>query len=80
MQTMKTLDIRPVPPPQKHPAIFQAFDALSPGEAFELVNDHDPRPLYYQLQFERRERFTWEYLEEGPKVWRVKIGAKERAK
>lgn len=71
------LDIRPVPPPQKHPTIFRTFDQLKPGEAFELVNDHDPRPLMYHFQAERPGRFTWEYLESGPAIWRVKIGAKE---
>ena len=39
-----------------------------------LVNDHDPKPLYYQFSFERAGTFTWRYLEEGPEVWRVEIG------
>jgi uncharacterized protein (DUF2249 family) len=69
------LDIRPIPPPQKHPTIFKTFDALGPGEAFELLNDHDPKPLMYQFQIERPGKFTWEYLEQGPHLWRVKIGA-----
>ena len=44
------------------------------GGAFELVNDDDPKPLYYQLEAEQTGKFTWEYLEEGPEAWRVKIG------
>ncbi|MHB8416675.1 MAG: DUF2249 domain-containing protein [Myxococcales bacterium] len=67
------LDIRPIPPPQKHPTIFQRFDALAPGDAFILVNDHDPRPLMYQFQTERVGEFSWTYLAEGPLEWRVKI-------
>ena len=47
------LDVRPIPPREKHPAIFATFDALSPGESFILVNDHDPFPLRYQFQAER---------------------------
>jgi len=39
-----------------------------------LVNDHDPKPLYYQFRFEREGQFTWDYLEEGPEVWQVRIG------
>lgn len=70
----QTIDVRQIPPPQRHPMIFQTFDALEPGESFILVNDHDPKPLYYQLSFERAGEFTWEYLEEGPTVWRVSIG------
>lgn len=39
-----------------------------------LVNDHDPKPLYYQFAAEHTGAFSWEYLEEGPRTWRVRIG------
>ena len=39
------LDVRSMRKPDKHPAIFQAFDALAVGESFVLVNNHDPRHL-----------------------------------
>ncbi len=71
--TESILDIRPIPPPKKHPTIFQQFDALGPGDAFVLVNDHDPRPLQYQFQIERPGTFSWTYLAEGPVEWRVRI-------
>ena len=70
----QTLDVRPLPPAQRHPLIFQAFEALKSGETFQLVNDHDPKPLYYQFRFEREGQFSWDYLESGPVVWRVRIG------
>jgi uncharacterized protein (DUF2249 family) len=70
----KTVDVRSVPPARRHPLIFSSFEELSPGESFILVNDHDPKPLYYQFQAERSGQFTWDYLEEGPDVWRVRIG------
>lgn len=69
-----TIDVREVPPPQRHPQIFQAFESLEPGESFILVNDHDPKPLFYQFKFEREGEFTWDYLEQGPQDWRVQIG------
>lgn len=72
------LDVRQIPPPQRHPLIFETFESLAPGEAFVLINDHDPKPLYYQFAFEREGQFTWEYLEQGPAVWRVQIGKTER--
>jgi len=72
-----TIDVRPILPPQRHPLIFQTFESLHPGEVFELVNDHDPKPLYYQFKFEHEGRFTWDYLEQGPQVWRVRIGKKD---
>ena len=67
------LDVRVIPPREKHPAIFQTFDALEAGQSFILVNDHDPFPLRYQFEAERTGRFGWEYLEQGPQVWRVEI-------
>jgi uncharacterized protein (DUF2249 family) len=70
---MQTLDLRDVPPANRHPLIFQTFDRLVAGEGFELVNDHDPKPLYYQFLHERPEQFAWEYLEQGPVAWRVAI-------
>jgi len=41
------------------------------------VNDHDPRPLYYQFAAERAGTFTWDYLEKGPDLWRIRIGRAE---
>ncbi len=71
---MNTVDVRTIIPRERHPLIFKTFDALKPGEAFELVNDHDPKPLYYQLQAERPGQLGWKYLEQGPQVWRVEVG------
>ena len=60
-----TLDVRTVTPRERHPLIFGAFRSLAPGEAFLLVNDHDPRPLYYQFEAKLSQPFQWEYLERG---------------
>ena len=68
------LDVREMPPRERHPTILSTFDGLASGEAFELVNDHDPKPLRYQFDAELPGAFTWEYLEEGPQDWRVRIG------
>ena len=69
-----TIDVREIPPRERHPLIFGTFDQLSPGEALLLINDHDPKPQYYQFQAESTGKFTWDYLETGPDVWRVRIG------
>jgi uncharacterized protein (DUF2249 family) len=74
MATREELDVRELPPARRHSLIFDTFEALEPGQAFVLVNDHDPAPLYYQFQAERTDSFTWEYLEQGPEAWRVRIG------
>ena len=67
------VDVRPIPPREKHPTIFGAFDRLNSGESFILVNDHDPVPLKYQFQMERPGQFAWKPLEEGPEEWRIEI-------
>jgi len=69
-----TIDVRPIAPRERHPLIFGSFDALAAGEALLLINDHDPKPLFYQFQAESKVAFTWDYLENGPEVWQVKIG------
>lgn len=68
------LDVRSLAPAQRHALIFQTFAALAPGQAFILINDHDPKPLYYQFQAEYAGQFTWEYLVQGPETWQVRIG------
>lgn len=68
------LDVRSEAPARRHELIFATYEALEPGQSFCLVNDHDPKPLYYQLAAERPQQFTWEYVESGPEVWRVLIG------
>jgi uncharacterized protein (DUF2249 family) len=67
------LDVRRIPPPERHPVIFGTFDHLAVGESFEIVNDHDPVPLYFQFERTRSGQFAWEYLESGPARWHVRI-------
>jgi uncharacterized protein (DUF2249 family) len=67
------LDVRAIPPREKHPAIFRTFDGLAKGHSMVIINDHDPRPLRYQFAAERRDQFEWTYEAEGPDVWRVRI-------
>lgn len=67
------LDVTKLEPKRKHPTIFEHFDNLKEGEYFVIHNDHDPKPLYYQMLGERGNIFSWEYLEQGPKWWKVKI-------
>lgn len=69
----QTLDVRLIQPREKHPSIFRLFDALQPGQCFQLINDHDPMPLFYQMQAERPGLFDWTKAENGPEVWRVNI-------
>ena len=75
MQTLteNILNVTSLEPRQKHPTIFVRFDELAEGDSLTIHNDHDPKPLYYQLLGERGNIFVWEYLEQGPESWKVKI-------
>lgn len=70
---VNNFDVRPHAPAKRHEMIFEAFEELAPGEAFVFTNDHDPKPLYYQMEAENNEPFEWEYLLAMPKEWKVKI-------
>lgn len=74
-----TVDVRSIAPRERHPLIFSTFRALLPGAALELINDHDPRPLYHALQAEGPGSFDWTCLEAGPDTWRVQITKREAA-
>src|SRR5690606_17258980 len=69
----KLLNVSLLEPKLKHPTVFSWFDALSAGESFTLLNDHDPIPLFYEMKAERGEVFNWNNIENGPEVWRVEI-------
>jgi uncharacterized protein (DUF2249 family) len=73
VSNLQKLDVRDLPPPQRHALIFDTCGKLPVGDAVILVNDHDPKPLYYQFEAEQPGQFGWEYVEQGPDVWRVRI-------
>lgn len=67
------IDVPTIEPRLKHPTIFARFDELADGETLVIRNDHDPKPVYYQLLGERGNIFKWEYLEQGPEIWKVRL-------
>jgi uncharacterized protein (DUF2249 family) len=68
-----TIDVRTIPPRERHPRIFSVLEALKSGQSFAIVSDHEPRPLQYQVQARFPGHFEWTYVEQGPEVWRVLI-------
>ena len=50
-----TIDVRTIAPRERHPLIFRTFGDLAAGEALQLVNDHDPKPLYYRQAARQRQ-------------------------
>lgn len=77
LQIVAEHDVRAYGPAERHEIFFNAFAELQPGQAFDFVNDHDPKPLYYQIEAESTEPFTWVYLEGGPEVWKVRVAKSE---
>lgn len=73
MTIKTTIDVRTIPGPQRHPLIFKTFESLAAGEAMELVNDHNPIPLRNQFSMLKHGQFSWDYLQEGPDLFCVRI-------
>lgn len=65
---MSEIDVREIPPKNRHPKIMDEFDSLEPGEALTLINDHDPKPLFYEMQAEidSFDADNYEVEKEGP--------------
>lgn len=68
-----TVDVREIAPRDRHGRVLSGIRALRAGQSLELVNDHDPKPLYYQMQAEMPGLFGWDYVQDGPDVWCVRI-------
>lgn len=73
-QFSATVNATEYPPHLKHKVIFETFDNLQPSEAMLLINDHDPKPLRFQFESMHANQYTWEYIEQGPVTFQVKIG------
>jgi len=66
------VDLRQVAPRSRIAVATYTSHLLRPGGAMEVVDDYDPVDLF--IEFQRQpEKFRWEYLERGPKVWRVRV-------
>ncbi len=73
IETM-TLDVRPLRTWKRHYTFFSTFAALKRGETFVLINNHDPLRLRFHLKNAVDDDFSWEYLQEGPEEWRIRVG------
>lgn len=72
-KTATELDLRPLPPRERHKLIFDRWEGLHPGQALRITNDHDPKPLQYQFEAEYKGQYEWQYEQEGPEDWVVTI-------
>lgn len=67
------IDLQAIAPRARHPLIFATFEGLGGGDSLLLVNDHDPKPLYYEFAATYPGIFEWTYEKDGPQVWKVRI-------
>ncbi|HLI47030.1 MAG TPA: DUF2249 domain-containing protein [Geobacterales bacterium] len=67
----KVVDVRNLPPYQRHGLIFSVFDELEPGEEMLIVNDHEPIHLLHHLKHERRDfdEESYRAYEKEPGMW-----------
>jgi uncharacterized protein (DUF2249 family) len=70
---MLSIDLPALPPARRVPVLLDACDALIPGAALEIVDDHDPTPLYFRLDRVHPGGYAWSYLQNGPDRWRVRV-------
>lgn len=67
------LDVRAMRTPDKHPTIFATYAKLGVGDAFVLINDHDPRHLHDEFEADHRGSYRWQYQKREPRDWRIRI-------
>jgi uncharacterized protein (DUF2249 family) len=68
------IDVRQIARGGRHPRVFARYASLAPGQAFILVNSHNPKPLRREFEAIHSGAFSWDYLQAGPEEWRVRIG------
>ncbi|MHA6643965.1 DUF2249 domain-containing protein [Mesorhizobium sp. A623] len=69
----RVIDVRQIDPRHRHMVILQLFEHLPDGGTLQLIADHDPKPLRFQLETKHAAHCLWAYLEEGPDVWHVRL-------
>jgi uncharacterized protein (DUF2249 family) len=72
-RTDTVLDVRTIPCSVKHGLVVRTWRELPLGNSLILLNDHDPAPLHRQFDVECPGTFTWEYLQQDPKEFRIKL-------
>lgn len=77
----RMIDVRPLPPPQRHSRIFKIFDEMGAGETLLVVNDHEPIHLLQFMKHERRDFDAGSYraYEKSPGEWVGVFKKKEEA-
>ena len=69
--SQQEIDVRGLPPHERHGKVLELFDVLKPGEALSVVNDHEPVHLVAFMKHERRDfdPEAYEAHQRGPGEW-----------
>lgn len=67
------LDGRQIPCQIKHGLVIQTCLALPANGTFVLLNGKDPGGVLHDLTTDYPGQFTWEYLESGPELYRLRF-------
>ena len=67
------IDVREIPPGQRHETVLAAVAAVPAGGALVLVAPHAPRPLLAQIETGHPGEFALEWLQSGPEVWQLRL-------
>jgi uncharacterized protein (DUF2249 family) len=70
-----TVDLRTVPAPLRHDHVYESLELLTVGSVLELVVDHRPTPLRYELDATSPGDHEWVDGEDGPEVWSARLVA-----
>jgi uncharacterized protein (DUF2249 family) len=69
----RVVHVRDIDPRHRHTVIFQLIEHLNMDSSLQLVVDHNPKALCFQLEAKHGQRYRWTYLEQGPDIWRVRL-------
>jgi uncharacterized protein (DUF2249 family) len=70
---IRIIDVRGLPCELRRATIFETFDALEPGQAFQFINDHDPMGLKRHFAERGLTDYGWTYIQQGPDAWRIEL-------
>lgn len=73
MSRIASIDLRRLPPHERHMRVIASFDAMPADLTLELLSTNEPVLLQRDLQAQSLNLFTWTVVESGPEVCRVHI-------
>lgn len=67
------LDVRPLPPPERHGRILDELGMLPAGATLTVVTDHEPRPLRLKLEALFPEQYVFGQRQFGIGHWEITL-------